>query len=80
MSDKWINDIGTIRLSKEDKLYIKVDKAITLEPGDVLTLRSKKDEIAQSLKAGKISEDRAEELLEKTSFIKYTIHKAPKKK
>ena len=78
MSNKeWINDIGTINKSKGGKLYIKADKDFTVKKGDRLVLKSKKEEILASAEAGKISDERAEELLKKLDFVKYTIHQPP---
>ena len=78
MSDKeWVNDLGTINESKNGKLYIKIDKEITLKKGDFISLKSKKQEILDSVESGKINEERGNELMEKLAFIKYTLHKAP---
>ena len=74
---KWINDVGQILVSKKGNLYMQITQDIDLKEGDRLTMKSKKDEILESVKAGKISEERGEELLEKLSFIKYTLHKMP---
>lgn len=80
MSDKWINDVGTINKSKNGNLYINIDKGFNVSKGDRLVLKSKKQEILDSVKAGRITEERGEELLEKLEFIKYTIHVPPSDK
>lgn len=78
MSKKWVNDIGTINKSKNGKLYIDIKKDFSVKEGDRLVLKSKKEEIQASVEAGKISEERGEELQEKLHFIKYTIHQPPR--
>ncbi len=78
MSKVWVNDIGTINKSKNGNLYINIDKDLSVKKGDRLILRSKKKEIEASVEAGKISEERGEELQEKLHFIKYTIHQPPR--
>jgi hypothetical protein len=77
MSKEWINDVGTINESKQGRLYINIDKDFTVKKGDRLILKRKSDDIQQSVSAGKISEERGEELLQKLHFIKYTIHQPP---
>ena len=78
MSNEWISDIGTINKSKKGKLYIKVDKDFSVKAGDILNLKSKKEEIQSSADAGKITQERADELMKKLEFIKYTIHQPPR--
>jgi hypothetical protein len=78
MSKVWINDIGTINKSKNGKLYIKVDKDFSVKEGDRLVLKSKKEDLLASAEAGKITEERCEELIKKLEFIKYTIHQPPR--
>ena len=77
MSKEWINDIGTINKSKQGNLYINVDKDFTVRKGQRLILKNKKEEILNSVEAGKISEERGQELIEKLHFIKYSIHLPP---
>jgi hypothetical protein len=79
MSEKktWINDVGTINKSKNGNLYINIDKGFSVNKGDRLVLKSKKQEILDSAEAGRITQERAEELLQKLEFIKYTIHVPP---
>jgi len=79
MSDKWINGVGTINVSKSGNFYINVDiDSITLQRGDRLVLKEKAKELEELRDAGKISDERCEKLKEKLSFIKYTISKAPR--
>jgi hypothetical protein len=77
MSKQWKNNVGTINESKAGKLYINIDEDFNVKRGERLILKSKKEEILDSVQAGKISEERAEELLQKLHFIKYTIHQPP---
>ena len=74
----WVNDIGQILKSKNGKLYIEIKKDFSVKEGDRLILKSKSKEIEESVAAGKITEERGEELLEKLHFIKYTIHQPPR--
>jgi len=78
MSKEWINNIGSINKSKNGNLYISVDKDFAVKKGDRLVLKSKKLEIEDSVKAGRIDEERGEELLKKLEFIKYSIHQPPR--
>jgi len=76
--NEWVNGVGTINKSKSGNLYINIDiDEIVLKKGDRLTLTKKTDNIDRSVEAGKITEERAEELKEKLHFIKYDINKAP---
>lgn len=75
MSDKWINNVAEIKKSKNGNLYIDVKEGFSVEKGDRLVMKSKKEEI---LNNRTLSEDRKAELVEKLSFIKYTIHVPPR--
>lgn len=78
MSNEWINNVGNILKSKAGNSYIKIEAdEITLKKGDRLMLKSKAEEIEESVSSGKISEEKGEELKEKLHFIKYVIHKMP---
>lgn len=77
MSNEWLNDVGQLLKAKSGKLYIKFDKDFTVKKGDNITLKKKSDEINESFEAGKISEEKRDELLDKLSFVKYTLHKPP---
>ena len=81
MSGKW-ESIGDIRESKAGKLYIKIDEnfAGKLKGGDALTLVKHAENIQGLVDKGFISQDEADERIEKTSFIKYKIFKAPPKR
>lgn len=80
MSDQWINDVGIIATSKAGQPYIKFNKDVNLKEGDRLLMKKKSDDIQEQVDAGKISEERGEELKEKLSFIKYTLTKPPRDK
>jgi hypothetical protein len=77
MSKEWLNNIATINESKSGNLYIKVNRDFSVKEGATLMLKNKKQEILESAQAGKISEERAQELVEKLGFIKYVIHMPP---
>lgn len=78
MSNKWLT-IGDIRESKAGKLYIKIDEKFegTLKGGDALTLIKHKENILGLVDKGFITQEEADERIEKTNFIKYKIFKAP---
>lgn len=85
MSQKWLNDVVQINKSKAGKIYIKfTDNSEVLEefksrlkPGGMISCKSKQTELDEALEAGRISEERHEELVDKLSFIKYVGHMGP---
>lgn len=78
MSSKW-DKIGDIRESKAGKLYIKIDEKFEaqIKAGDALTMINHRENVLGLVDKGFITQEEAEERLEKTSFIKYVIFKAP---
>lgn len=85
MRKEWVNDVGAVLESrpkdgeKKKSFYIKINKDITLKAGDIITMKSKADEIDKQAASGKITEERASELKEKLKFIKYELSLAPEK-
>lgn len=82
MSEKneWINNFASICTGKENgNLYISVRKDITLKAGDNVRMVKMTDEIDRKVDAGLITADEAEAQKEKFGFIKYTLHKPPRK-
>lgn len=75
---KWLNNVGQILESKAGKLYIKFDEDLEIKKGDTLVMKNHADEIQKSVEEGRLSEDFAQELLEKTSFVKYKLDKPPR--
>lgn len=78
MSDKWLNNIGTINESKKGNFYIKINSDIELKEGDNIIMKKKSDELKEAFEKGDLTEDRYNELSQKLSFIKYTLHKPPR--
>lgn len=78
MSKEWNNGVGQILESKKGRLYINILKPFSVKEGDRLVLTSKKQELQNSMAAGKLSEEKGNELLEKLKFVKYTIHQPPR--
>ena len=79
MSNEWINNLGTIALSKAGKLYIKFDKDCTIKAGDYINLTKFADDIQKRVEKGFLTEEDAEKELETKSFIKYKLDKPPRK-
>jgi len=78
-SKKWLL-VGEIRVSKDKKTkYIHVPEDVQLKAGSALFLKKKSDEIDSQVEAGFITEERAEELKEKLSFITHSIYLPPPK-
>lgn len=80
MSKKvYVNDALQILKSKKGGFYVKIteDNEVfqkfrdNLKPGDAVFLQSQEEKIASLVNNGKISEERGEELLGKTAFVKY---------
>lgn len=79
MAKTYLNDVVQIMKSKKGAIYIKVTedgdafKALlsNLKPGDAIFCNSQEDKLQKLLELGKITEERYNELLEKTDFIKY---------
>lgn len=80
MSKKvYVNDALQILKSKKGGFYVKITDnedlfkqfRDNLKPGDAVFLQSQEDKLSSLVENGKISEERAEELLAKTGFIKY---------
>ena len=79
MAKEWLNDVVQVMKSKNGNFYIKVTDdgeafkkfVSNLKPGDAIFLNSQEDKLNDLCEAGKISEERRDELLEKTSFIRY---------
>jgi len=73
----WVNDFASILESKAGNLYIKVKEGITLNPGDNLIMKSHVDSIEEGVEAGRLSREKADEILAKTEFVKYNISAGP---
>lgn len=78
MSSKWENNIGKILLSKGEKLYIKIDKEVSLQPDDVITLVKKTDDIDNKVERGFLTPEQGQAEKEKLHFVKYVLNKAPR--
>lgn len=75
---EW-TEIGSICKSKANKLYIKVEKGVTLKEDSMLVLRKVSDEIKGQFERGFIDEETRDERLEKLSWKKYKILLPPDK-
>jgi len=77
---KWIEQ-GDIRVSKKGNLYIKLSEELSKKLGtETLNLVKHSDNIQGLVTKGFITQEEADERIEKTSFIKYKIFKAPNEK
>lgn len=75
---KWKNDVASINKSKQGNLYIEVKEDFTVKKGDRLILKSKKQEIEESVTANRISEEKGEELKKNLHFVKYIVSIPPR--
>jgi hypothetical protein len=78
MSEKWINNFGTINQSKAGKLYIKFNEDADIKKDDVVFMQKKTDEIDDKVSRGVITEEEGENQKEKFHFIKYVLTKPPR--
>jgi len=77
--NEWINNLGSICEGRDGKsLYIKVRKDVNLKEGDNLRMVKHTDEVQRKVDAGIITEEEAQQQLEKLSFVKYTLHRPPR--
>jgi len=74
---EWINDFGSILESKAGKLYIKIEKDAELKAGDTIQMQNHFDSLDEGVAAGRLSEERAEEIKVKTGFVKYKLTLPP---
>lgn len=76
----WINNCGQILTSKEgNKLYVKFQKDLVIKAGDTLIMEKNSDNIKKRVEKGFMTEQEGNDLQEKTSFVKYVLHKGPGK-
>lgn len=76
-SKKWQNNVMSIQESKSENLYIRVNEDVVLKKGQNLVLKDKQESLDESLKDGRITEERHAELSDKLNFIKYEISVPP---
>lgn len=70
---KW-NKVGQILRSKKGLLYIKMDKDVTLKKGDALQLRDPRKSLEEAVAKGKMSAEKAEEMLSKIrDFVRQDV-------
>lgn len=75
----YVNEALQVLKSKKGGFYIKITDdnekfsqfRDNLKPGDAVFLQSQEEKINSLVENGKISEERGEEILGKTSFVKY---------
>ena len=73
----WINDAGQILESKAGKLYIKFEKDFTIKAGDTMQMKNHFESLDEAVEAGRLSQEKVDELKEKTSFVKYKLTLGP---
>ena len=79
MSKTYLNDVVQILKSKKGTIYIKVTEdgeafqkfVSNLKPGDAIFCESQEDSLNKACEEGRMSEERRDELLEKTAFVKF---------
>ncbi len=73
--------VGTLQKSKAGGLYVKITEDVTLAKDSALTLQDPRKKLEESVKAGRLTEDRAREIAAKIpDFVKYEVYLAPNKK
>lgn len=79
-SKEWINDLGSVLKDrkKPGKFYIKINKEVTLKPGDIVQMKTIQEENENMVKAGKMTEEEAEQRSNKLDFIKYNLTLPPR--
>ncbi len=79
MANEWKN-VGSVRKNEKGNFYLKVTSGITLSEGDVLQLQDPRKKLKESVAAGRLTEERAEELAGKIpEYVKYDVVLPPKK-
>lgn len=80
MASEWKN-IGSIRMSKDNKPYIKISENVTLEADVVVQMQDPRLKLKEAVAAGRLSEEKAAERLAKIpTYIKYDLVLPPPKK
>ena len=70
---KWTN-VGSIRKSKDGKLYIKVATDVTLKKDSALQIQDPRKKLDESVTAGRLTPEKAEEMKNKIpDYIRYDI-------
>lgn len=80
MADNKWKKVGTLRKSEKGKLYLKFDEDVTLRKEDALFLQDPRKSLDESVAAGRLQEEKAEEIRAKLpAWLKYDIIRAPAK-
>jgi hypothetical protein len=81
---KWINNVGILATGKDKpdgtkgKPYIEIKQDIVLKAGDRLTMKKKEDSLREALEAGRMTQAKFDEMMDKTGWIKYELTRAPR--
>lgn len=79
MANQW-KTVGSVRKNEKGNFYLKVTEGITLSKDDVLQLQDPRKKLKESVAAGRLTEERAEELANKIpEYVKYDVVLPPKK-
>lgn len=71
---KWTK-VGSLRKSKAGGLYIKVDANVTLKKDSALQLQDPRKKITESIEAGRLTQEKGTEMLEKVpDYIRYDLY------
>ncbi len=72
--------IGSLRKSKSGGFYIKLDKDVTLAKDSTLAVQDPRKKLSESVEAGRLSKEKAEEILAKIpEYIRYELFLTPPK-
>ena len=78
MAGKW-RQVGSIRMSQKEKLYIKIDDASQIKDGDALQIEKPEDKLRRLHELGYITDEQLEDRIAKLpEWLKYEISQAPK--
>ena len=79
-NDKGWQTIGSIRKSKEGKLYFKVDEDVNLTKGSSLQLQDPRKRMTMLAEKGFLTKEAAEERIANIpEYVRYDVVIAPKK-
>lgn len=76
----WINNLGSFCKRKDGGYYIQIHKDVSLQEGDFINVVKFEDDLANLVKNGVITQEKADGQMEKAGeFVKFKLHKGPKK-
>jgi hypothetical protein len=78
MAGEW-KRLGSVRVSKTKSFYIKLNEDITLSKDDAIQLQDPRKKLVESVAAGRLTQEKANEILAKIpDYIKYELVLPPR--